>query len=139
MSALDWKDCGDASFKGKIDKVVASPDPPVKGNNNTIKGSGTASVDVADGTFELVLKVDGVKLLDKKGGFCSPDTIKLPLGSGSMYFPGFPCPYKAGDPAAIPLYISLSKSAPPGATESILTATSASGDKLFCVDVKFKI
>merc|ERR1712087_4823 len=139
VSAIDWKDCGDSSYVGKITTLTSSPDPPAKGVNSTIKGSGSADVDISGGDFELQLFVDGVKLLDKKGDFCAPDTIKLPLGSGSLFYPGFPCPYTSGTSTSITLYVALSKAAPPGKVESKLIATSSKKEKIFCVDINFKI
>jgi len=138
-SAIDWSWCGDDTYKAHVDTVTSKPDPPQKATNNTIAGVGATDVAVSGGTYEISLKVDGIKLLDKKGDFCKPSSITLPLGSGSMYFPGLPCPATSGQAITLNIFVSLNKSAPKGKTETVLKATSTDGTPLLCVDVKFDI
>merc|ERR1712130_892878 len=113
--AITWSDCGDSSFHGHVTAVTADPDPPIRHHNNTLEGTGSVNEDVTAGT------------------------INLPLGAGSMFLPGFPCPYSAGHTASIKLYVSLGATAPPGDIESILMATASNGDKLLCVKVDFHL
>jgi hypothetical protein len=137
--AIDWSDCGSKDTKGKITSLTAKPDPPVKGNNNTIGGKGVVLMDVDKASFELVIKLDGLKIADEKGDACAPKTVKLPLDAGSVYYPGLDCPLKNNSSVDVYLYVSLSKVAPPGKVESTLTATAAGGPQLLCAVVDFKI
>ncbi|KAF9364297.1 Phosphatidylglycerol/phosphatidylinositol transfer protein [Mortierella sp. NVP85] len=102
----------------KLGPVDIDPNPPQKGHQLTIKGSGTLAEDIVEGAvIDVVVKVGVVKLLTKKFQFCE-ESVKV----------NKPCPVTAGDqtlettvdlPKEIPIgrYTAIIKVTNPGPTE----------------------
>merc|ERR1712080_325748 len=138
VTGIDWHDCGFGKAAATMSSLSSVPDPPAKGGKTIVTGKGHLSKAEATTNYELILVVDGVKLMDKKGDGCKPAEIKLPLNSGTMELPGFKCPLAVGDLTST-ITINLAKSAPAGATNSTLKGFDADGNLLLCVTMAFKI
>ena len=72
---------------------------------------------------------------EDSGDACKPDEIDLPLGVGTVYYPGIKCPYKKGTDLTVPITAKVSLTAPNGEVKISLTVVDNSTDtEVFCVD-----
>jgi cathepsin B len=130
---LTWKDCGDASTKAKISGLT--PKSLTLGQKTTVTGSGTISEGVSDGKIAVSLKAS---IISKtySGDVCTGQTFTLPLGVGSIQYDGVKCPLAAGA-VDVPVEVLLSSALPSSLARAAITvsATSTSGDKLFCMGI----
>merc|ERR1712048_393579 len=128
---LTWKDCGDASTHGHITDI-APLEIPIGATTNLV-GKGSIDEDVNSATFTFVAKVGPVPILKGSGNVCEDNTIKLPLGAGSILVHGIDCPRAAGD-VELKLDITALASAEAinGLVNIQLDASSDTGDKLLC-------
>ena len=138
--ALSWKDCGDSKTHAKVTAVT--PSSITLGAKTTISGSGTVDEDVTGGTFTMTMKgIGGMKLLDCGGDASQQKSCDVKVGFikiGTLSFGGVTFPVKAGTISGIPkVDVSLASSLPAAAatTTTNLLVTSASGDKIICVDI----
>merc|ERR1719352_734129 len=100
-------------------------------------GVGPIDEDVADGaTFDLEMTGILGKLLSCKGDASVTKTCNLPLNVGSLTYDAMPFPIKKG-PATVKVDIQLSSTLPAALAKTTTTATasSKSGDKLFCIKI----
>jgi hypothetical protein len=130
---ITWKDCGDSSYHGKVNKIDISPNPPVLGQPIHVVADGSINEDVTAGQYELKIKKI-ITVLDHKDNICGDSTIKLPLGMGSITVKGLTCPQKAGD-VKLGQDMTISSNAPSGTIGIDLTAKDAKGNNLVCVAV----
>jgi hypothetical protein len=133
---LTWSDCGDADTKSRIHALTTSPltDQVQEGGTNTITGTGTLIEDVEeDIQFESSMRV---KFVEVSGDAAREKKKNFPLDLGSITFDGIPSPIPAGD-QDISVTVSLGKLVPDSVaiTTTHVTAQTASGKKLFCLDV----
>jgi len=120
---------------GKITSL--SPDSITLGQTTSITGHGNLNKDESGGNYTLTLSALGHQLISHTGDVCKPDTIQLPLGTGSLDWKGLACPLSTG-PNTLNIDALLSAALSPmlDSTTIHLTAVSTSGDKLFCVDIQ---
>merc|ERR1711964_688550 len=132
---LDWSDCGDSSTHGHITSL--SPATLTLGTKTSIAGKGSVDEAVQGATYKVVAKALGVTVFSHTGDACRPETIQLPAGAGEIDMKGFACPMSAGS-VELDLDITLSKNIPASLARTTidLTATTASGDKALCVQIK---
>jgi C1A family cysteine protease len=131
--SLSWKDCGDASTKGKVTSLA--PASLTLGTKTKVTGAGTVSEGVTAGKIAFGVKASIVsKTFD--GDLCSPKTISLPLGVGSITYEGVKCPLAAGA-VSVPVDILLSSALPSSLAKASINieATSSTGDKLLCMAI----
>merc|ERR1712037_753391 len=132
--AVTWADCGDASTHAKVDDLQ----PPLiqTGATTTLKGTGAVDEDVPSATFSADVSAAGVKLVSCSGDASTDVECKLPLGAGSITLKALTFPIKAGE-TTIPVDVKVSSLIPPSLakTSTHVTSSTASGDKLFCLDV----
>jgi hypothetical protein len=130
---LSYEDCGDASTHAKI--AGLTPASVVPGQKTKITGSGNLDVDVSGATFQTKTTFTGGDLLS-----CSGDAAqkkKCGMGPlGSLTFDGLQFPVKKGQ-ASISMDLALSGLIPASlaSTETTVSASTKSGDKLFCIKV----
>merc|ERR1719428_1275996 len=100
-------------------------------------GTGALSEDVPGATFDLEMTGAIGKLVSCQGDASASKTCSLPLGTGSLTFDAMTFPLKAGS-TDVNVDISLSSAVPASlqSTTTRCTASSSSGDKLFCIDIK---
>jgi cathepsin F len=131
--SLDWKDCGDASTKGKVSGLA--PTSLTLGQKTRVTGSGSVAEDVSAGKIAISLKAS---IISKtySGDVCTAQTFTLPLGVGSITYDGVKCPLAAGA-VDVPVDILLSSALPSSLATAAITisATSTSGDKLLCMAI----
>merc|ERR1712228_81388 len=82
-------------------------------------------------------KALGVTVFSHKGDACKAETIKLPAGAGEIDMKGFACPLSKGD-VELDLDIKLASTIPAklARTTIDLKATTSTGDKVLCVQIK---
>jgi len=135
-ATLDWDDCGDADTHVVITDLspLALPVP----GKTTVTAAGILDEDQEGGDFKFKATIAGVPVTSGGGDLCKGADINLPLGAGSISFQPIPCPSPAGD-VSVKLDISLAASLPVQDMNSLIkidvTATSTSGDKLFCMKI----
>jgi len=132
---LAWTDCGGADAHVKVTGVT--PSELTLGQKTTLTGSGNSDIAITGGTYTVKMVADGITLLTHSGNFCEPDTISLPLGTGTIVWAGESCPVAEG-PNTLSMDVTLSTALPASlATATItLTGTATSGDSLVCVEIK---
>jgi hypothetical protein len=128
---VTWSDCGDADTKA----VVHDLQPPQlkQGSVQHIVGTGTLAEDVDE---EIRFEVDmSVAFLGCTGDGVAGKKCEFPLDQGYIEFKGIEEPLAAGE-QSIDVDLKLTKIVPDGSkTTTHVTAVTASGDKLFCLDV----
>merc|ERR1711865_1015918 len=131
--SLNWKDCGDASTKGKVTGLA--PTSLTLGKKTRVTGAGSVTENVSDGKIAISLKASIIKKTFS-GDVCSATTFTLPLGVGSIRYDGVKCPLAAGS-VSVPVEVLLSSALPSSLAHAGITvsATSTSGDKLFCMGI----
>jgi len=135
--AVDYADCGDASTHAKVTKLEPRSISP--GKTTTVTGTGTLDEDVADATFEAVIKAFGKQVASCKGDGSKDVVCKLPAGTGSITLKAQKFPLKKGT-VSLPVDINLKAGIPASLakTTTHVTAKSSNGHKLVCLDVKTK-
>merc|ERR1719321_687671 len=100
-------------------------------------GTGALSEDVAGANFDLEMTGAIGKLVSCQGDASASKTCSLPLGTGSLTFDAMSFPLKAGS-TDVNVDIALSSAVPASlqTTNTKCTASSSSGDKLFCIEIK---
>ena len=131
--SLSWKDCGDASTKGTVSSLT--PTSLTLGQNTKVTGAGSITEDVSGGQIVFGVKA-GIISQSFPGDLCSPKTLTLPLGVGTVTYDGIKCPLAAGA-VSVPVDIMLSSALPSSLATADITigATSTSGDKLLCMAI----
>jgi len=131
--SLNWKDCGDASTKGKVSGLT--PTSLTLGKKTRVTGAGSVTEDVSAGKIAISMKAS---IISKtySGDVCKAQTFTLPLGVGSITYDGVKCPVAAGA-VSVPVDILLSSALPSSLAKAEITisATSTSGDKLLCMAI----
>jgi C1A family cysteine protease len=132
---LDWTDCGDSSTHGKITSL--EPATLTIGTKTSIAGKGSLDEALQGATYEVTAKALGVTVFSHKGDACKAETIKLPAGAGEIDMKGFACPLSAGN-VELDLDITLASTIPAklARTTIDLKATTSTGDKALCVQIK---
>merc|ERR1711982_70045 len=131
---VTWSDCGDSSTHAKVDDL--QPSSIETGATTTLKGSGKVDEDVPSATFSADVSAAGVKLVSCRGDASTDVECKLPLGAGTITLKALSFPIAAGE-VTIPVDVKVSSIIPPSLakTSTHVTSSTASGDKLFCLDV----
>merc|ERR1711865_757202 len=93
--SLNWKDCGDASTKGKVSGLT--PTSLTLGKKTRVSGAGSVTEDVSAGKIAISMKAS---IISKtySGDVCKAQTFTLPLGVGSITYDGVKCPLAAEPP-----------------------------------------
>jgi len=133
--ALRYEDCGDADSHVKITGL--SPSTLTIGRKTTITGTGVVDEDVVGGTFEAHMGLSkGLVLLDCSGDAAHKKTCHFPFRSGSLTYAGVRFPLKPGlQQISVDLWLSPILPPPLILTKTQMTATSYSGEKIFCINV----
>mmetsp|Transcript_49105 Transcript_49105/g.97574 ORF Transcript_49105/g.97574 Transcript_49105/m.97574 type:complete len:662 (+) Transcript_49105:70-2055(+) len=131
---LDWTDCGDSSYHGKVTDV--EPKSLTIGTKTKITGSGTVDEAVSAGKFTITAKV-GFLTEHYDGDVCAAKTFDLPLKLGSVTWEGLNCPAAAGK-ISVGVDVGLSSSIPSSLARSTISvkATGASNENLLCMSLK---
>jgi len=131
---LTWTDCGDSSTHAKISGFT--PGTITTGQKTTLTGTGKLDEDVAAANFDLEMKT-AAGTVSCKGDASQTKTCNLPIGTGQISFDAVTFPMKKGS-VSISVDLSLSRFLPGqlARTDTQVTAVSATGDKLFCLEIK---
>jgi hypothetical protein len=126
-----WSDCGDADTKSLVHSLT--PSQLHQGKKEIIVGTGTLSEDVTeDIEFESSMRL---KFLNCAGDATKGKKCNFPLKLGSIEMKPVQVPLSAGA-QEIDVDLQLAKILPEGTVSTThVTAVTASGDKLFCLDV----
>lgn len=130
---LDWSDCGDSSYHGKITGL--SPDTLKIGQKTTVTGSGNVDEQVTGGSFTITAKYGITE--HYAGDVCAPKTFHLPLGLGTITWDGLKCPVAKGS-VNVGVDVQLSSLIPAKLAKGTIEikATGASKENLLCMDIK---
>merc|ERR1711865_1274635 len=117
--SLNWKDCGDASTKGKVSGLA--PTSLTLGHKTRVTGSGSVTEGVSAGKIAISMKAS---IISKtySGDVCAAQTFTLPVAAGAV---------------SVPVDILLSSALPSSLAKAAITisAASTSGDKLLCMAI----
>jgi len=130
---LSYEDCGDASTHAKITGLT--PAFVVPGRKTKITGTGNLDIEVSGATFQLKTSFTGGDVLTCSGDAGQKKKCGMaPLGA--LTFDGLQFPVKKGQ-SSISMDLALSRLIPASLarTETTVTASTKSGDKLFCIKV----
>jgi hypothetical protein len=136
QSGASATDCGAASAVVHFSKFVITPTNPTLGNNLNVTAYGVASSSVATGaTFHISVDYEGGDVFDYDGDVCGNSTIPLPFGVGNAYLNGFACPVPPHASATLAFGVEIPFFAPTGQYNITVTAATAAGAALACVDL----
>jgi len=128
---LSWSDCG-----GAVKITGFTPATITTGTKSTLKGTGNLGEEVSAADFDLEMKTaaGGVSC---KGDASQSKSCSLPLGTGTLTFDAITFPLKPGS-TSVSVDLSLNAALPGilASTDTTVTATTSSGEKLFCVEIK---
>jgi len=130
-----WNDCGAAHGK----TTSLSPQTIMLGTTTTVTGSGTVDVVVSGGQYEIAVKA-GIFRKKLTGNVCEPLKITIPMGVGTISWPGLKCPVAAGA-VSIPVEVTLSRKIPKQLMSATATATAkeTNGDDLLCMQMSTSV
>merc|ERR1719384_820519 len=133
---VTWKDCGTSGTHGTVTSF--SPDSMTMGAETTMTGHGSVNEQVTGGTFDMTMKA-GFITQHFNGDVCTAKTFDLPLGLGSIKWPGMGCPVAKGD-TTISMDVNLSSSIPSMMRDATITlnAKDQNGQPLLCMEVMTK-
>ncbi|GAM27390.1 hypothetical protein SAMD00019534_105650 [Acytostelium subglobosum LB1] len=80
-----WSNCGTANDHFQIQKVVITPDPPVKGQSLNVTATGQLNEAVTGGNAHLLIKYGFITIINQNEDICS-----IPNSP-------YQCPISAGD------------------------------------------
>jgi len=114
-----------------------TPNSVVLGSKTSLAGKGSVDEVIQGATYTIDAKALGVSVFKHTGDACKPETITLPAGAGTIDMKGFACPLSAGN-VELDLDLTLSSSIPASLARVTieLTATTSTGDKALCVQIK---
>lgn len=127
-------DCGDSSYHGKIVNYTISPNPPKKGGETSITGSGTVDEAITAGSADLTVTSHGVQVLKETIDICEDKTVTLPLGMGKIVYHSIGCPTTAGA-VTVAMELTMSSFAPSGEVIAELKAVDQNKENLLCAKV----
>merc|ERR1712070_1282731 len=132
---LAYNDCGDASTRGKFTSL--SPTTVTLGQKTTLQGKGSLEVAVSGADYTVdAYGPFNVHLFSHSGDACKADTIKLPMGTGTIDFHGLKCPVVKGA-IELGLDLNLAGSIPASLakTKIDLKAKTSKGEKALCAEI----
>jgi len=133
---LAYSDCGDSSTHGKFTSL--SPTTVTLGQKTALTGKGSLDKAVSGASYTVdAYGPFNVHVFSHSGDACKADTIKLPMGTGTIDFHGFKCPMAKGD-VELSLDLNLTASIPASLakTKINLKAKSDEGEKALCAEIK---
>jgi len=133
---LAYSDCGDSSTHGKFTSL--SPTTVTLGQKTALTGKGSLDKAVSGASYTVdAYGPFNVHVFSHSGDACKADTIKLPMGTGTIDFHGFKCPMAKGD-VELSLDLNLAGSIPASLakTKIDLKAKSDEGEKALCAEIK---
>jgi hypothetical protein len=133
--SLTYEDCGDSQTHAKITSL--SPRSVRLGRTTRITGTGMLDKDIMEGTFRTQTFYSGGDLLDCSGDASQSKTCTLMGGLlGNLRFNGLQFPVKKGS-SSVSVDMSLRSIVPAALakTKTKVTATTKSGEKIFCMEV----
>merc|ERR1712070_574355 len=133
---LAYNDCGDATTHGKFTSL--SPTTVTLGQKTSLRGEGSLDEAVSGASYTVdAYGPFNLHLFSHSGDACKADTIKLPMGTGSIDFHGFKCPIAKGDvELGLELNLAVSIPASLAKTKIDLKAKSDKGEKALCAEIK---
>ncbi|EST08603.1 MD-2-related lipid-recognition domain protein [Kalmanozyma brasiliensis GHG001] len=124
-----WASCGTGDEVVDIDSIVVSPDPPVPGQNLTVRAKGTVKDEVSDGTFaDVVVKLGLIRLLARRFDVCE----QAREANAEIQ-----CPISAGD-YELEQTVALPREIPPGKFNVHVTGQNQDGSNLLCLDLSIQ-
>ena len=153
-----WSSCGTGDEVVSVDSIVVSPDPPVPGQNLTVRAKGTIKDEVSvstlfqcsylnltttvadpthpvhlglwqDGTFaDVVVKLGLIRLLARRFDVCEEARAKNA---------DLQCPLSAGD-YELEQTVALPREIPPGKFNVHVTGENQDGSNLVCLDLSIQ-
>eukprot|EP00483_Globobulimina_turgida_P009428 UN09447 len=138
---VEVKNCTKSTDESQIQSLQVTPSSGIQiGQNFTISGDGIPVMTVNDGYFNATAKWEGVPIFHASGDACAPDTIKLPLDVGIIWYGGCSCPIYKGVDIPISVVAQVHPSAPDATVYVTMVVTdSATKNEVFCVDVSIDI
>ncbi|GAK66636.1 phosphatidylglycerol/phosphatidylinositol transfer protein [Moesziomyces antarcticus] len=124
-----WSSCGTGDEVVSVDSIVVSPDPPVPGQNLTVRAKGTIKDEVSDGTFaDVVVKLGLIRLLARRFDVCE----EARANNADLQ-----CPLSAGD-YELEQTVALPREIPPGKFNVHVTGENQDGSNLVCLDLSIQ-
>ncbi|KAJ1035989.1 hypothetical protein NDA13_000644 [Ustilago tritici] len=124
-----WVSCGTGDEIVDVESIVVSPDPPVPGQNLTVRAKGTVKDEVSDGTFaDVVVKLGLIRLLARRFDVCE----EARTNNADLQ-----CPISAGD-YELEQTVALPREIPPGKFNVHLTGENQDGSNLLCLDLSIQ-
>ncbi|SAM85015.1 related to phosphatidylglycerol/phosphatidylinositol transfer protein [Ustilago bromivora] len=124
-----WASCGTGVEIVDVESILVSPDPPIPGQNLTVRAKGTVKDEVSDGTFaDVVVKLGLIRLLARRFDVCE----EARTNNADLQ-----CPISAGD-YELEQTVALPREIPPGKFNVHLTGENQDGSNLLCLDLSIQ-
>lgn len=93
LSAGTVKDCASGGAV-RWSNFTMDPDPPARGENVTVVGTGFAARAVTGGGGNIAAKLNGLPIFEAPVATCGETDVELPGGAGTATFVALDCPTK---------------------------------------------
>ncbi|CBQ69689.1 related to phosphatidylglycerol/phosphatidylinositol transfer protein [Sporisorium reilianum SRZ2] len=124
-----WASCGTGDEIVDVESIVVSPDPPVPGQNLTVRAKGTIKDEVSDGTFaDVIVKLGYIRLLARRFDVCE---------EARQNNADLQCPLSAGE-YELEHTVALPREIPPGKFNVHITGENQDGSNLLCLDLSIQ-
>lgn len=104
-------------------KDISTDKVPAPGETLHLTATGSSSIAITDGTYDLTIKALGITFVQKSGDLCTDEYVKIK------------CPVAAGTEVDVSGVFDLPKNLPKMKFDIELHAKDSAGDKLFCADM----
>ncbi|KAK8795727.1 hypothetical protein WA158_000383 [Blastocystis sp. Blastoise] len=131
-------DCSDASYLihyGDISVTEMNRGQPMTLDS----GESTIDKDVTAASVQVTAVTSGATVLDKTVSACGDAVVDLPLGLGKIQVNSPSCPIAAGTVDSTIMKCTLPIITPSGNYNIRLDAKTDKGEKLYCLNVAFKL
>ncbi|CAO1618894.1 unnamed protein product [Parajaminaea phylloscopi] len=121
-----WSSCGQPSDAVEVQSIEVSPDPPVPGQNLTVKAKGIVKSRIEEGSIaDVTVKIGLIKLLSKQFDICEEArnndvAVKCPVQPGEY---------------EITQVVALPREIPPAKFNVHVNAIGAKDEDLTCLDI----
>ncbi|KAK8808423.1 hypothetical protein WA158_008324 [Blastocystis sp. Blastoise] len=104
-----------------------------------ITNQGKSTREFYNGTIQVTATASGTAVLTGYAGICGYQEIKMPFGLGKIEIINPSCPIESNMYPSITMKTRLPIITPPGYYSFKLDATDGNNNKLFCINVSFKL
>lgn len=131
-------DCSQGSAVVKWKNFTQDPDPPQRGQQLSIHGTGITAKSIKSGEGSLTATLNGMQIFQAGVHTCGETDITFPGGMGQATFKSFDCPTR-GHLANSSFTMRVPDAAPSGHYDVRIVANDQHGKLAYCIDASFDL